>query len=140
VILENLTISDGSKIKVIDSKKNFIILDEADDSLIDKELEVIAKLDYNRSEAIERNHSATHLMHEALKRTLGDTVKQMGSLVSDEYLRFDFPHFQKVEAAQIKDIEDMVNGKVNEKITVNTLIDIPIEEANKLTKCKKTLW
>jgi alanyl-tRNA synthetase len=132
-----LTISDGSKIKVIDSKKNFIILDEADDSLIDKELEVIAKLDYKRREAIERNHSATHLMHEALKRTLGDTVKQMGSLVSDEYLRFDFPHFQKVEAAQIKDIEDIVNGKVNEKITVNTLIDIPIEEANKLPNVKK---
>jgi len=132
-----LTISDGSKIKVIDSKKNFIILDDADDSLIDKELQVIAKIDYNRREAIERNHSATHLMHEALKRTLGDTVKQMGSLVSDEYLRFDFPHFQKVEAAQIKDIEDIVNGKVNEKITVNTLIDIPIEEANKLPNVKK---
>ncbi|MBN8570260.1 MAG: alanine--tRNA ligase [Ignavibacteria bacterium] len=132
-----LTISDGSKIKVIDSKKNFIILDEADDSLIDKELEVIAKLDYKRRQAIERNHSATHLMHEALKRTLGDTVKQMGSLVSDEYLRFDFPHFQKVEASQIKDIEDIVNGKVNEKITVNTLIDIPIEEANKIPNVKK---
>lgn len=132
-----LTISDGSKIKVIDSKKNFIILDEADDDLIDKELEVIAKIDFNRREAIERNHSATHLMHEALKRTLGDSVKQMGSLVSDEYLRFDFPHFQKVEAAQIKDIEDMVNGKVNEKIAVNTLIDIPIEEANKLPNVKK---
>lgn len=132
-----LTISDGSKIKVIDSKKNFIILDNADDSLIDKELQVIAKINYNRREAIERNHSATHLMHEALKRTLGDTVKQMGSLVSDEYLRFDFPHFQKVEAAQIKDIEDIVNGKVSEKIIVNTLIDIPIEEANKIPNVKK---
>lgn len=132
-----LTISDGSKIKVLDSKKNFIILDDADDALVDKELQVIAKIDYNRREAIERNHSATHLMHEALKRTLGDSVKQMGSLVSDEYLRFDFPHFQKVEASQIKDIEDMVNGKVNEKIAVNTLIDIPIEEANKLPNVKK---
>jgi alanyl-tRNA synthetase len=132
-----LTISDGSRIKVIDSKKNFIILDDADENLVDKELQVIAKLDYHRRQAIERNHSATHLMHEALKRTLGDTVKQMGSLVSDEYLRFDFPHFQKVEPSQIKDIEDMVNGKVNEKITVNTLIDIPIEEANKLPNVKK---
>lgn len=132
-----LTISDGSKIKVIDSKKNFVLLEDADESLVDKELQVIAKLDYNRRQAIERNHSATHLMHEALKRTLGNTVKQMGSLVSDEYLRFDFPHFQKVEASQIKDIEDMVNGKVNEKITVNTLVDIPIEEANKLPNVKK---
>lgn len=132
-----LTISDGSKIKVVDSKKNFIILSDADDSLVDKELQVIAKLDYSRREAIERNHSATHLMHEALKRTLGDTVKQMGSLVSDEYLRFDFPHFQKVEASQIKDIEDIVNGKIMEKIAVNTLIDIPIEEANKIPNVKK---
>ncbi len=132
-----LIISDGSKIRVIDSKKYFIILEDVNDLLIDKELQVIAKIDYNRREAIERNHSATHLMHEALKRTLGDTVKQMGSLVSDEYLRFDFPHFQKVEPSQIKDIEDIVNGKVNEKIAVNTLIDIPIEEANKLPNVKK---
>jgi len=133
----DLILSDGSKIKVIDSKKNFVVLENPDDFLSDKELQVTAKLDYNKRQAIERNHSATHLMHEALKRTLGDTVKQMGSLVSDEYLRFDFPHFQKVEAQQIKDIEDIVNGKVNENIAVNTLIDIPIEEANKLPNVKK---
>jgi len=133
----DLILSDGSKIRVIDSKKNFVVLESPHDFLSDKELPVTAKLDYNRRQAIERNHSATHLMHEALKRTLGDTVKQMGSLVSDEYLRFDFPHFEKVQAEQIKDIEDIVNGKVNEKITVNTLIDIPIEEANKLPNVKK---
>ncbi|MBS1515468.1 MAG: alanine--tRNA ligase [Bacteroidetes bacterium] len=127
----------GLKIKVIDSKKNFVLLENADDSLLDKEFQVTAKLDFNRRQAIERNHSATHIMHESLKRVLGNTVKQMGSLVSDEYLRFDFPHFQKVEAAQIKDIEDMVKGKINENIAVNTLIDIPIEEANKIPNVKK---
>lgn len=132
-----LVSSDGMRIKVIDSKKNFVLLENADDSLIDKEFQITAKLDFYRRQAIERNHSATHIMHESLKRVLGDTVKQMGSLVSDEYLRFDFPHFQKVEAAQIKDIEDMVNGKINENITVNTLIDIPIEEANKIPYVKK---
>lgn len=134
-----ITLQDKTTYKVVNSHPTHITIKSEDASTIKiaPNTKVLARLDYKRREAIERNHSATHLMHEALKRTLGDTVKQMGSLVSDEYLRFDFPHFQKVEAAQIKDIEDIVNGKVNEKIAVNTLIDIPIEEANKIPNVKK---
>ncbi|HRE41627.1 MAG TPA: alanine--tRNA ligase [Ignavibacteria bacterium] len=98
---------------------------------------VKAVIDFERRKRIERNHSATHIFHETLKRVLGEHIKQMGSLVSDEYLRFDFPHFQKVTDYEIAQIEDTVNNKIFENIKVNTLADIPIEEANKIPNVKK---
>jgi len=61
----------------------------------------------------------------------------MGSLVSDEYLRFDFPHFQKVETKQLREIEDIVNKKIQDNITLKTLEDISIEDANKIPNVKK---
>ncbi len=121
---------------VINSAKNYIIIKGSKDA-ISEGAEVIARVDVNKRDAIERNHTATHLVHEALRRVLGSHVKQVGSLVADEYLRFDFPHFHKLEPLQIKDIEDMVNGKIAERIAVQTLADIPIEEANKIPNVKQ---
>lgn len=78
------------------------------------------KVDYPRRLSIQRNHSATHLVHEALRRVLGPHVKQMGSYLDDKLLRFDFPHFHKLKDDEINAIEEMVNDKVKENIAVNT--------------------
>ena len=131
-----LVTNSGKEIPVLDSKKEFLVVNGSD-NLTNADENVIAKIDYDRRMDIQRNHSATHIMHEALKRVLGDHIKQMGSLVHNEYLRFDFPHFKKVEDSEIKAIEDMVNAKIAENIAVNTLVDIPIEEANKIPNVKK---
>ena len=138
-----LILSTGEKLNVIDSKKDFVIVESVSDGFKGKEnlseykIKGIAKIDIERRFAIERNHSATHILHEALRRVLGSHVKQLGSLVHNEYLRFDFPHFHKVEDSQINEIEDMVNSKIQEEIKVNTDVDISIEEANKIPNVKK---
>lgn len=77
-----------------------------------------------------RNHSATHLLHESLYRILGSHVKQAGSLVAPEYLRFDFNHFQKLTNTELKDIEAMVNEKIFEQLPV-TAEYLSLEEAKK---------
>ena len=73
---------------------------------------VSAHIDESRRQAIKLNHSATHLMHEALRRTLGDHVQQKGSLVDEEKLRFDFSHFQPLTATELRQIEDQVNEQI----------------------------
>lgn len=130
-----LILTSGDEIEVIDSKVNYVIV-KGDLTHLGTGSNVIAVIDMPRRKAIERNHSATHLVHEALKRVLGSHVKQLGSLVADEYLRFDFPHFHKLEQTQINDIEEMVNAKISENIVVNTLADIPIDEAKKIPNVK----
>ena len=129
--------NDGYELDVIDSKNNhFIYVKNYDHkNLLNKN--VTALIDIKRRESIQRNHSATHLVHEALRQVLGPHVKQMGSLVSDEHLRFDFPHYQKVSTEEIQSIEDLVNSKISEKINVQTLDDLPVDDANKIPRVKK---
>lgn len=129
--------SDGYEFEVIDSKNNHFVYVKNDDHKNLFHKDITAVVNYNRRRAIQRNHSATHLVHEALRQVLGPHIKQMGSLVSDEHLRFDFPHFQKVKPDEIQTIEDMVNSKINENIGVQTLVDIPTDEANKIPNVKK---
>lgn len=95
-----------------------------------------AKVNIPRRLSIERNHSATHIMHEALKRVLGSHVKQMGSYLDDKLLRFDFPHFHKLKTEEIADIEQIVNDKIKENISVYAE-EMPIEKANKIPNVKK---
>jgi alanyl-tRNA synthetase len=92
-------------------------------------------VDFNRRWDIQKNHSATHLLHEALRRVLGNHVQQSGSLVSAEYLRFDFSHIQKVSNSEIKEIQALVNDKIRERIEVITR-ELPIDQARNIPHVK----
>jgi alanyl-tRNA synthetase len=96
---------------------------------------VHAEIDRPRRDAIQRNHSATHILHEALRRVLGTHVQQAGSLVTTGYLRFDFNHFDRMSEDELRDIEQMVNGKIREGIVV-AIEDMPLEEARKIANVK----
>ncbi|PYA74674.1 alanine--tRNA ligase, partial [Serratia marcescens] len=81
---------------------------------------VDAQIDAERRNSIRLNHSATHLLHAALRQTLGDHVAQKGSLVNDKYLRFDFSHFEAMKPEQIRAVEDLVNQQVRRNLPVQT--------------------
>jgi alanyl-tRNA synthetase len=89
---------------------------------------VTATVDTEKRDATRRNHTATHLVHAALKEVLGTHVKQAGSVVAPNYLRFDFTHYQPLNEAEIKEIEDLVNRHILENHPVQTNI-MAIEEA-----------
>lgn len=95
----------------------------------------IAKIDYSRRLDIMRNHSATHLLHEALRTVLGSHVQQQGSLVAQDYLRFDFNHFEKVKPEELASIEKMVNQKIFAAYSVDTQ-EMSLEKAQENDKIK----
>jgi alanyl-tRNA synthetase len=80
-------------------------------------------------EATMRNHTATHLLHAGLREVLGKHVKQAGSLVAPNHLRFDFSHFTAVEDEELQDVEDIINKEVLRNQIVETITDVPIDEA-----------
>jgi alanyl-tRNA synthetase len=91
---------------------------------------VQAGVDGERRKAIRANHSATHLMHKALKMVLGDHVKQAGSVVAPDYLRFDYSHFAVPTPEQLEQVEDLVNGWIRENAESQTRI-MKLDEAKK---------
>jgi alanyl-tRNA synthetase len=90
--------------------------------------EVEAQVDEPRRRATERNHTATHLLHKALRTILGEHAQQAGSLVHPDYLRFDFTHFEKVSASDLARIEEMVNEAVQANYPVRWQV-LPFAEA-----------
>ncbi|MFA6057195.1 MAG: alanine--tRNA ligase [Taibaiella sp.] len=109
----------GEEIEVTDTKKeNNLIIHFADKMPAQPELPVTAKVDWERRMLTSYNHTATHLMHAALRRVLGTHVAQKGSLVSENVLRFDFSHFAKMTDEEIRKVEEIVNNKIRENIPV----------------------
>lgn len=116
-------------IGVVDTKKeNDVIVHLVNDLPTDISLQVRAVVHAERRLNIMYNHTATHLMHAALREVLGTHVAQKGSLVNDEGLRFDFSHFSKMTDEEIRRVEQIVNGKIRENIPV-VIRSMPKEEA-----------
>ncbi|HPP35777.1 MAG TPA: alanine--tRNA ligase [Clostridiales bacterium] len=102
-----------------------------EEGIIEKGSAVTAAIDIERRLATARNHTATHLLHKALRNVLGDHVTQAGSLVEPDRLRFDFHHFSAMSKEEIKRVEDEVNARILDDLNVNVR-EMPIEEAKKL--------
>lgn len=131
-------IKGGDHLRVVDVVKEndiFLHVIDADDAGLADQLAVGDKvnlaIDAVRRHRIARSHSATHLLQQALRDVLGDHVMQAGSYVDDNYLRFDFNHFQAVSADEIERIEAVVNEKVDEYLPIK-MEEMPIEDAKKL--------
>ena len=122
-------IFDGEEIEVTDTKKDNDLVIHFTQKL-PKEVsgKVIARINRAKRIPTQVHHSATHLMHAALRQVLGKHVAQKGSLVNDEYLRFDFSHFAKVTDEELAKIEELVNERIRENIPV-VIKQMPKEEA-----------
>ncbi len=123
---------DGERIEISDTRKeNNLILHYSDKLPKNPGQLFKAVVNPERRTLIADNHSATHLLHAALRKVLGKHVEQRGSLVNPEYLRFDFSHFSKITNEELAEIESLVNQKIRENITCHT-DEMPIDEAKKL--------
>ncbi len=128
-----LTAPDGSVIEIFDTKKENNVGVHLTKSIpADPSATFVAKIDVDARRAVSANHSATHLIHQALREVLGTHVEQKGSLVTASALRFDFSHFQKVTPEEIRKVEHLVNDRIRKAIPLEEHRDMPIAEAREL--------
>ena len=126
-------IFENDKIRVIDTKKeNNLIYQIVDKLPTELSSPCLASIDKDRRLEISRNHTATHLLHESLRSSLGSHVLQKGSFVSDTHLRFDFSHFASIDQDMLEKIEREVNSKILLNISLNETNNILLSEAKKL--------
>ncbi|MCA4897173.1 MAG: alanine--tRNA ligase [Bacteroidota bacterium] len=123
----------SEQIDVIDTKKeNDLIVHWVEKLPTNLEGPVTATIDIAKRKLSMSNHSATHLLHAALRHVLGKHVEQKGSLVNDKILRFDFSHFAAMTAEEIAKVEALVNEKIRENIQLDEQRNVPIEKAKSL--------
>ena len=122
---------NGKKIAILDTKRENNLIVHFTKELPEDVMAPVKAVVSNDRKLIAANHSATHLLHQALRTILGTHVEQKGSLVNADYLRFDFSHFQKVSDEELQQIENFVNEKIQAAINLNEHREIPIEEAEK---------
>ena len=122
----------GETIPVTDTRKeNDLIIQYADEIPETLSGEILARVDPVKRKQTAIHHTATHLLHAALRKVLGSHVAQKGSLVNETHLRFDFSHFTSVSPAEIRSVEEIVNEKIRENIPV-VIREMPKEEALRL--------
>ena len=128
-----ILIGGGVTLKILDTKKEndirYLICDKFFDNIPQS---IKAKVDLVRRADISKNHTATHLLHESLRAILGEHVEQKGSLVSDNYLRFDFSHFSKISSDELEKIELDVNNKIQENIQLILHDNLSISQAKQM--------
>lgn len=125
-----ILVQGDQKIGIFDTKKeNGIIVHFTKELPSDLSGSWSAEVSESKRRETAKNHSATHLMHEALREVLGTHVEQKGSLVTSEYLRFDFSHFQKVSDEELQQIESLVNQRIQANLPLEEFRNIPISEA-----------
>lgn len=128
-----LIAADGTKYDIFDTKReNNLAIHLMKKLPATLEGDFRAVVDEERRHRIEANHSATHLLHEALREVLGSHVEQKGSFVSDEVLRFDFAHFAKVEPEQLRAVERIVTARIRACIPLQEYREVPIDEAREM--------
>ena len=130
---QGVLVSEFETVEIIDSKRENNQTVHITKKLPEHpEAPFMACVDVDKREASAANHSATHIMHYALRQVLGDHVEQKGSFVSPDTLRFDFSHFEKVNDEQLRQVERIVNDAIRRDLPLQEYRDTPIEEAKKL--------
>ena len=120
----------NEKVEIIDTKKENNLIIHFTESLPENvEAIFTASVNIIKRKLTENNHSATHLLHAALRQVLGTHVAQKGSLVNNDNLRFDFSHFSAMTKEEIAQVEQIVNQKIRENIPLVERRNVPIEEA-----------
>lgn len=130
---------NGEQINVLDVLKYnneiYHVLNRKEGEALIVGIRVKAVVDANWRKKTMKNHTATHLLHEALRQVLGNHVQQQGSLVAPDRLRFDFNHFEKIKNEQLREIEKIVNEKISAAIDVKAEV-MPIEKSRQIPNIK----
>lgn len=122
--------SENETVAIRDTKKeNNLIVHFTDALPKQPEAEFEAVVDDSRRQSTARNHSATHLLHEALREVLGEHVEQKGSMVHPDYLRFDFSHFSKMTDEEVQQVETLVNQRILANLELDERRNVPLDEA-----------